>query len=143
MKRLIVIVAILCLSGCAEKSRFDCPYGKGPTCASMDTIDKMIKSDGTSTQNKSSCTKYSCAQSKCSQSRTVKDVKSAMISFPVQTCSNPALRIPEKIMQLWIAPYEASSGIYYQQAYVNIIVKEASWQAPVLDDASTREQYNG
>lgn len=128
MKKIIIVIAILTLTGCAEKSRFDCPYGKGPSCISMSEIDINIKSG---------------EQSKCGKKSCVKTVKPASVTFPVQTDSNPALRVPEQVMQMWVAPYEAKNGIYYQQAYVNIIVKDASWQAPVLDDASTREQYNG
>lgn len=128
MKKIIIVIAILTLTGCAEKSRFDCPYGKGPSCISMSEIDKNIKSG---------------EQSKCGKKSCVKTVTPVPVTFPVQTDSNPALRVPEQVMQMWVAPYEAKNGIYYQQAYINIIVKDASWQAPVLDDASTREQYNG
>ena len=138
MKKIIVIIAVFLLSGCAEKSRFDCPYGKGPSCASMSTIDKMIKSENVTSAGSLSCTKDSCSSSK-RKSQT--KVQSATI--PVHADPNPALRVPEEVMQLWIAPYEAGNGIYYQQAYVNIIVKDASWQAPVLDDASSREEYHG
>ncbi len=129
MKQIIIVIAILALTGCAEKSRFDCPYGKGPSCISMDQIDKNIKSG-----DQPKCSKAGCAKS---------NIKDAGVTFPIQTNPNPALRVPEQVMQMWIAPYEAKNGIYYQQAYVNIIVKEASWQAPVLDDASVREEYNG
>lgn len=129
MKTILLMVALISLTGCAEKSRFDCPYGKGPSCLSMGEIDKMIK-----TNNPNKCSKNSCSKSQ---------VAGANIAFPVQTDPDPALRVPEQVMQMWIAPYEAKNGIYYQQAYVNIIVKDASWQAPVLDDASGREEYNG
>lgn len=131
------MIAVVLLSGCAEKSRFDCPYGKGPSCASMATIDKMIKSENVASPDSSSCTKGTCSPSNKGHSK----VQAAAIT--VQTDPNPALRVPEEVMQLWIAPYETPCGIYYQQAYVNIIVKEASWQAPVLDDASSREGYHG
>lgn len=117
------------LTGCAEKSRFDCPYGKGPSCISMSEIDKNIK---TNTNGKSSCSKTNCT----------KPNKGANVTLHVQTAANPALRVPETVLQMWVSPYEASNGIYYQQAYVNIIVKNASWAAPVLDDPSNMDVAN-
>lgn len=132
MRRIFVIVTILALTGCAEKSRFDCPYVKGPSCSSMDQIDKRIKSGN-----------LDAGRTCCKNNSTKSVVKSAPVTLTVQTNANNVLRVPEQVLQMWVAPYEATNGIYYQQAFINIIVKGASWQAPVLDDASTREAYHG
>lgn len=138
MRRIFIIIAILTLSGCAEKSRFDCPYGQGPSCLSMSEIDKNIK-DNTNPNAKiiTPCSKTSCG--KKTGNKTAANI--ALLPMPLE--AKPATRIPETVLQMWVSPYEANTGIYYQASYVNIIVKEAVWQAPVLDDASTRENYNG
>lgn len=138
MKKIILIITVVFLNGCVEKSRFDCPYGKGPTCASMETIDKMIKSDNVTKINTNSC-----AKNNCNSSNIGENTKSTKNISPAEIDKNSALRIPEEIMQLWIAPYESSNGIYYNQSYVTIIVKDAIWRGPVLDDLSGREKYNG
>ena len=132
MRQILLVIAILALTGCAEKSRFDCPYAKGPSCLSMSEIDKRIKTGDSKTL--STCCKADNAKSM---------TKIVPVTFPVQSNATPALRVPEQVLQMWVAPYEASSGIYYQQSFINIIVKNSSWKAPVLDDASTREAYNG
>lgn len=140
MKKILIIIAILTLTGCVEKSRFDCPYAKGPSCLSMSEIDKNNK---TNTINKLSCGKDSCVKSSCTKKSVTQASVSRPVKLPVQTDANPALRVPETVLQMWVSPYEANNGIYYQASFINIIVKDAAWQAPVLDDASTREAYNG
>ena len=135
MRRLLIIIAIISLTGCAEKSRFDCPYGKGPSCISMSDIDKNIKANSASVKS-ATCNKASC-------DKKVSNATSNKIALPVQTDAKPAVRTPETVLQMWITPYEANSGIYYQASFVNIIVKDATWQAPVLDDAFNREASSG
>jgi hypothetical protein len=130
MRRIFIIIAIITLTGCAEKSRFDCPYGKGPSCLSMSEIDKHIKVGGAT--SKSSCSKESCGK-KAAKPEAVVATQS------MQHDANTAQRIPETVLQMWVSPYEASSGIYYQAAFANIIVKDAAWAPPVLDDLSSRD----
>ena len=138
MRRIFIIIAILTLSGCAEKSRFDCPYGSGPSCLSMSEIDKNIKTNTSSNvKTSASCSKTSCG--KKADSKTASNIA----ALAMHADAKPATRIPETVLQMWVSPYEANTGIYYQASFVNIIVKDAVWQAPVLDDASTRENYNG
>lgn len=131
MRRIFIIIAIIALTGCAEKSRFDCPYGKGPSCLSMSEIDKHIKVGAAP----KSCSKESCSK------RATKPV-AVVAAHSMQHDASPAQRIPETVLQMWVSPYEASSGIYYQAAFANIIVKDAAWQAPVLDDLSSRDVSN-
>lgn len=133
MKKLLIIIAIISLSGCAEKSRFDCPYGKGPSCISMSEIDKNIKNN---------TVVNSCGKTNCS-TKNADTAKKPAAKIPGSIGATPASRIPEVVLQMWISPYEANKGIYYQASFINIIVKDASWAAPNLDDASTREAYNG
>lgn len=138
MKNIIVIITVILLGGCAEKSRFDCPYGQGPTCASMDTIDKMIKNGNLTKKPYSACNKTPCDNAQIAKnSKLDKDATQNNLDEKLP------IRVPEEVMQLWIAPYEATNGIYYNCAYVNIIVKEATWRAPTFDDVSGREDYNG
>ena len=138
MRRIFIMIAILTLAGCAEKSRFDCPYGSGPSCLSMSVIDKNIKTNTSSNvKTSASCSKTSCG--KKSSNKTTSNIA----ALPMHADAKPATRIPETVLQMWVSPYEANTGIYYQASFVNIIVKDAVWQAPVLDDASTRENYNG
>ena len=134
MRRIFIIIAILTLAGCAEKSRFDCPYGSGPSCLSMSEIDKNIKTNATS---KLACSKDSC------RAPAKNAVATTAATLQPTPDAQPARRVPETVLQMWVSPYEANTGIYYQASFVNIIVKDAAWQAPVLDDASTRENYNG
>lgn len=138
MRRILIIAVFLTLSGCAEKSRFDCPYGSGPSCLSMSEIDKNIK-DNTNSNVKTSapCSKTFCG--KKASSKTASNIA----ALPMHADAKPVTRIPETVLQMWVSPYETNTGIYYQASFVNIIVKDAVWQAPVLDDASTRENYNG
>lgn len=138
MKKVICILVCLILSGCAEKSRFDCPYGSGPSCLSMSEIDKNIKTNtNSSVKTSAPCSKTSCGKKASSKAA------SNIAVLPMHADAKPAIRIPEAVLQMWVSPYEANTGIYYQASYVNIIVKDAVWRAPVLDDASTREAYNG
>lgn len=120
MKLPIILLAILALSGCGN-SRFDCPYSQGPSCLSMEQIDKNIKSG-----KKSGC------------SKTEKCASIAQKNVDVIESANPApaKRMPEEVLQMWVAPHESSDGIFYQASFVNVIVKDASWIGPKIVDAN-------
>jgi hypothetical protein len=117
MKRLLLIGALAFFAGCASESRFDCPYSKGPSCMSMDKIDTMIKGNN-------------------SESSTNARENIGELAMNDELAINSphtinAVRVPEKVMQLWVAPYESESGIYYHSAYINVIVRDPFWKAPL------------
>ena len=116
MNKWLLISAIALLTGCAE-SRFDCPYSGGKSCMSMDKIDVMIKGS-----NPEGAVRERENMGKLAMNEPG--------SMAAPRTSN-AVRIPEEVMQLWVAPYESESGIYYHSSFVNVIVREPYWKAPL------------
>jgi hypothetical protein len=117
INKLLLVGVVALLTGCASESRFDCPYSKGPSCMSMDKIDAMIKTNGSE----------GSTNARENTGRLAMNDEGYMAS---PRTSN-AIRVPEKVMQLWVAPYESESGIYYHSAYINVIVRDPYWKAPL------------
>lgn len=131
MRIIAIAFTLIMLSGCA-KDRFDCPYTAGPSCANMTQIDSHIKTGGASTKAKSKA--GYCGESEC------EDKKSLVIET---VKPNPAMRTPEVVMQMWIAPYESTDGIFYQASFVNVIVKKSEWENSVGIDVTEGSSFNG
>lgn len=120
MRVFIIMLLATILTGCGN-SRFDCPYAQGPSCLSMEQIDKNIKSG---------------KQNNCQAIQKVTDKKDVQLAVIESATPQPAKRIPEEVLQMWIAPYETTDGIFYQASFVNVIVKDARWIGPKVLDAS-------
>lgn len=127
MRGLIVVVISMLLTGCAGTSKFDCPAGGGVRCQSISKIDSMV-TDG-SIENKNV---------KPTQKKN-RNYIADKATFPQKTISNAPTRTTEQVLQLWVAPYESADGIYYQQAFLNVVVKNGGWIMPVVDDLSMVE----
>jgi type IV conjugative transfer system lipoprotein TraV len=121
MRICLVIVSILLITGCAGKSKFDCPATYGVRCQSISKIDSMID-DGSINAQANKKTKKGG------------DYLTDKITFPERTLSNAPTRTTEQILELWVAPYESIDGVYYQQAFLNVVVKNGTWVKPVVDD---------
>lgn len=120
MRVFIIMLLATILTGCGN-SRFDCPYAQGPSCLSMEQIDKNIKSGK----------KAGCIDAQ-------KTIEPIDLQLPVIESATPApaKRIPEEVLQMWVAPYETTDGIFYQASFINVIVKDARWIGPKVLDAS-------
>lgn len=128
MKTFTLILCVVCLTGCGAKSRFSCPYEGGVTCMSMSEVDKEIKRGASAkqTKNKRSIAKLS---------------EEAVNPFQAGALGNAPVRTQEQILQLWVAPFEDSQGVYQQQTYLNVVVTSPRWLPPIVDDASQREAF--
>lgn len=122
MNKLIMLsFALIVLSGCASRP-FDVPPEKGLTGMSVSDVDKYTKR-GRKTTTKNTIEKEV-------------DLSIPKTDFVVQNYSNQPSRVGEHVLQMWIAPYESEDGIYFQQSYINVVVKKGEWLPPVVDDLS-------
>ena len=126
--RVLTIAAVLLLTGCASTSKFDCPAGSGVSCTSISRVNDMVD-EGSLEQH----------IGKRKKRKKHKEYVVEKPSFEQKTLANAPTRTTEQILQLWVAPYEGAEGIYYQQAFVNVVVRKGGWVKPVVDDLSMEQ----
>ena len=131
MKIIAIALTLIMLSGCV-KDRFDCPYTAGASCANMTQIDHHIKAGEQNTKAKSKTSLCGDTESDDKKSLVIETVK-----------PHPAGRTQEVVMQMWIAPYESTDGIFYQASFVNVIVKKSEWENSVGMDVTEGSSFNG
>ena len=127
MKLLGIIISFLFITGCASSANFDCPASRGIKCKSISVIDRMVTDGSIDNINMARNTHKN------------KDYTADKITFPQHTLSNAPTRTTEQVLQLWVAPYETVDGIYYQQAFLNVVVKNGGWVSPIVDDLTMVE----
>ena len=121
--RVLIIAVVVLLTGCASNAKFDCPASGGVNCTSISRIDQMVD-EGSLEQH----------IGKRKRNKRNKEYIAIKPSFEQKTLANAPTRTTEQVLQLWVAPYEGLDGIYYQQAFVNVVVRNGGWVKPVVDD---------
>ena len=113
LKPLILILPII-LTGCAAMdSSFDCNVGSGGKCASMPTINKMVN-------------RGMYQGSRGGIARAI-DYKLLDGSSNHAGEKDSLLRLNESVQQVWIAPYEDTSGIYHDASSIYMVAKKGRW----------------
>lgn len=112
LKPLILILPII-LTGCsAMNSSFDCDVGSGGKCVPMPTVNEMANRG-----------MFQGSRGRIGRA----------IDYKLPDVSNYAsekdslLRLNESIQQVWIAPYEDTSGIYHDASSIYMVAKKGRW----------------
>ena len=138
MRQIITMLVVVMLAGCSGKQKFKCPHSSGGSCLSSRKISKLIaQGDINENQDYDAYVKQQAVRKKTKQ-RKKKHIGFYPVktpTFAMQTLSNPATRVPEEAIQVWLAPFE-SKGVYHQAHYINVVVKDGHWVAPVIDGES-------
>jgi type IV conjugative transfer system lipoprotein TraV len=130
MKRLPIILCALLVTGCGAKSRWDCPYNDGASCMSMSEVDKEIKSGNAGKPKK---------KSTLGEMKKMSEYEAEVSPFTKYAPGNSPFRTQEAVLQLWVAPFEDTGGVFHQQNMLNVVVVSPRWLPPVVDDVSMRE----
>ena len=104
MKNSLVLLALLCLMGCANQA-FDCPYKEGIRCVRLSEVDRRID-----------------------QGTLIKPTESPSLKIPPKTQEIPPA--PEDTLSVWVAPYQSKEGILHEQQWVHFPVPKMDdfWQ---------------
>jgi hypothetical protein len=104
---------LLSLSGCiGMNSKFDCNAASGGKCEPMGSINKMAD--------------YGVFQNVGSRPRTPSKTNQNY-GYPLNTFAGQPIRSNESIQQIWIGPYEDTSGNYHEPSYVYVVIKKGKW----------------
>lgn len=110
------------LSGCASMNgQFDCPVGSGVSCKSLKEIDMMVSQGQFSEANASSGVKTN-------------------ISYSRTLAQQAPIRIKEKILKVWFAPFVDSDDNYHKENEVFTVIDKSFWKGdPVtsVEDATS------
>ena len=108
--------AIFALTGCAGmNSQFNCNKvgGKGVGCASLDQVNSMVNQGAFNNTSTSS-------------NQNIKPSYTSGFSVAAPTAGTP-VRYSETIQQVWIAPYEDTSGNYHEPSMVYAVIQPSHW----------------
>lgn len=143
------ILTLLCLvavfiSGCSTYEQdFDCPPGVGMGCVSISEVNSVVDKSQESSQQISSIKieENLNSEEECPTCR----LQDAKVSSPVPSLSNiqdiksgastlpcSVHRTRERTARIWIAPYEDEEGNFWEEGYVNILLKPSQWNNGVI-----------
>lgn len=123
-KQIILIVAIVILSGCSAKNKriIDCPAGEGMGCKSITKVNEAINKgeieDNYEKKIKGKGSEYAKVNSK----------RLAFNDAPSKSLSQDIIRIPEKTVKIWMSGFEDNSGSYIEETYVHMVVEKGRWE---------------
>jgi conjugal transfer pilus assembly protein TraV len=110
------------LSGCGElNSQFSCPMKPGVTCQSLDQVNTLVD------QGK-------LAEAKQKNLPSNDPVLTVNVSY---SADDGVIRSPEKMMRLWIAPYQDSQGNYFSSTRVYHVIQPGHWSTDLVIEDNT------
>ena len=119
IKVALLWVCSILITGCGMK-KFDCPYTDGVSCKSLSEVNEMVDRGE---QGKKSCKNKSKVKEDFINKAQL-DLDRTLV-LPIDT--REPQRIPEKIIGIWLAPYESVDGTFHQQTFINTVVMPAHW----------------
>jgi conjugal transfer pilus assembly protein TraV len=124
LKKITVLCCLIGLTGCASlNSQFDCPVKPGIHCKRVDEINSMVDSGAISATQETPCRHCNPAMNGHTGSETTFSPENN--AFPDFTPT--ALRTHEKILRIWVAPYEDTTGNYYGENVMYRVVTPPTW----------------
>lgn len=117
---------MMLLTGCNDlNSQFTCPKQPGINCQSLDQVNTLIDEGKLASDSSSSAPKM--------KANTPSIVMSANQDFKNKEDSPPALRTPDNVMCLWIAPYVDTEGNYFSASVVYHVIQPSQWVGESAD----------
>jgi hypothetical protein len=115
MKRLIYILILIQLSGCAVYgTEFDCQAGKGAGCKSISQVNEMVNNGE--------------LVSDVSQITEEQKVSSLNFKPSIETSETKVKRLPERTARVWINSFIDDKGDYVGETYVHTVLEPGKWQ---------------
>jgi len=114
MKKVLVVFLVVFLAGCSSmNSSFDCPNQPGVMCRDLDQVNTMVNR-GEIGKGKSSHKSFSGE------------------FYPIKNSlkTTAPVRFGEKVLRIWITPYEDSQGNYHDEGMLYTVVRPGRWQVP-------------
>lgn len=113
----LVVTGIITLAGCAGMtSPPSCPDSTGLTCARVDQINTMIDRGQLGVTPIGQVPQGAAGP-----------FHNFSASYPSSASSGEPIWNGEKVMQVWMAPYEDNAGNYHQASMINTVVKPGHW----------------
>jgi hypothetical protein len=113
---LIFLINFLLLGCTSLNSKFDCRMPNGVMCKSLDQVNSMVDRGEIGREN--AATRFTGNQN-----------QSFFIPFPenkVMPDGEP-LRYSEKVVRVWITPYEDLNENYHQESYIYVVNRKGHW----------------
>ena len=112
----------LSLTGCASTtdSSFSCPSPSSGMCSSVTTVDKMVTSGQINTNQSQNLSSNGGSDNN--------PWANFSTPYPVTVQDNSALRTQDKVMAVWIAPYEDETGNYHDGSNVFAVIEQGHWK---------------
>ena len=117
---LLCSLGVMGLTGCASNTRsdFSCPAPSSGMCGSVSTVDKMV-TRGQIGQSGGNAHYTNSANNPWQNFST---------PYPLTVADNSPLRTHDKVMEVWVAPFEDSTGNYHDASDVFAVIEKSHWQ---------------
>lgn len=123
-KQIILIAAIVILSGCSAKNKrvIDCPAGEGMGCKSITKVNEAINRG-----------EIEDSYEKKIKGKGLEGVKvnSKILAFndvPGKSLNQEVIRLPEKTVKIWMSGFEDNVGSYIEETYVHMVLEKGRWE---------------
>jgi conjugal transfer pilus assembly protein TraV len=117
--RALALISLNGLIGCSSSlnNQFDCPLTLGVVCKSLDQVNAAV--------NRGELEGIS--SNKFKNNKVV--ANNFFMPYSMIMKTGEPLRYRERVIKVWIAPYEDDVGNYHQGTIVNAVAKKGHWIA--------------
>ncbi len=135
-KNLKSILLVMGLVGCTDyQNNFDCPPSPGMGCQSISEIhDQIIEQSKGEDQMIVPEQEEKCPDGKCLSKAGLALPAVSLYSQRIESDKDKVLRVPERIIRLWVNGKELDNGDYQGAHYVYIALKNESWRRIKLQE---------
>lgn len=118
MRLFFFVLSLLALSACSSMNdNFSCPSPKSGMCKSVDAVDEMVTAGKIG----------GAANSAASAEKSAPTYPPIALQYSASAVPDVPVRKEDKVMQIWIAPYEDKAGNYHTESSVFAVLKTGAW----------------
>lgn len=127
MRYAALVAASLALAGCVNltgldgDSKFSCKAPDGVTCTSLSGVYANVVANNIPSAQKAKA----ADQGEVTTNSRTQDT--SMISGHPASSGEP-IRSQQKVLRVWVAPWEDADGDLHDQSFIYVVAQEAGWQ---------------
>lgn len=121
-RKILAAITPILLAGCANmsgldaNSKFACKAPDGVTCTSLSGVYANVVANN-----------YPNQQKQENEDGAAKGAESAHKITGIPASSGDPIRSPQKVVRVWIAPWEDAEGDLHDQSFVYVVARDSEW----------------
>ena len=128
MYLLLTLASAATAAGCSMTGNYGCGAPDGVKCMSVEEVyQRSISGQLKETKSRPTDDPKKNEDSPIGNSTAHGSVMTAFTTYPVGMTPGTPLRKADRILRIWIAPWEDDEKDYNEQQYVHVLVTEGEW----------------